>query len=124
MKMFIWTVTGFLALLWTGVIAMLTAAVTWFAGASADQASRGVQAMAQWPVPDWVGLWIPAAAVESLKASVTGLLESGVTAFNWIGPMLGWLSPLIWAVWGLVLLLMLALAGGVHFLMARTTRPA
>lgn len=123
MKILIWIVTGFLVLLWTGTVALLTAAVNWLS-TSGDPAARGVQAMGQWPAPEWLAVWIPPAVMEQLKVSVTGLLDMLVSATSWIGPMLGWVSPVLWVVWGLVLVLMLALAGGVHLLVAKSTRPA
>lgn len=119
MKLLIWVVTGFLALLWTGAAAMLAAAVNWLAASSADPALRGAQAMAQWPVPEWLAVWMPTGVLEALRASITELLDVLVTATSWIAPLLGWLSPVVWIVWGLVLALMLALAGGAHLLAGR-----
>ncbi len=124
MKLLLWVVTGFLVLLWTGAAAMLSAAINWLAASSADPAIRGAQAIAQWPAPEWLALWMPPGVIEPLRASITGLLDSGVTATAWILPLLGWMSPVIWVVWGLVLVLMLVLAGGVHLLMVRNKRPA
>ena len=96
MKLLIWGLTGVLALLWTGAAAMLSAAVNWLA------------------------VWMPPGFIEPLKASISELLGSVVTATSWIAPMLGWLSPLVWIVWGLVLALMLVLAGGAHLLVSRS----
>ncbi|NDP63722.1 hypothetical protein [Polaromonas sp.] len=123
MKLLIWGVTGFLALLWTGAASMLAAAVNWLAASSADPAIRGAQAMAQWPLPDWLAVWMPPGVIEPLKASISELLDSVVIATSWIAPMLGWLSPLVWVIWGMVLVLMLVLAGGFHVLAARSSRP-
>ena len=120
MKLLIWILTAFVALLWTGAAAMLSAAVNWLAASSADPAIRGAQAMAQWPVPDWLAVWLPPGVIEPLKASISELLGSVVTATSWIEPMLGWLSPLIWVIWALVLALMLVLAGGAHLLAGRS----
>lgn len=122
MKLLIWVVTGFLALLWTGAAAMLAAAVNWLAASSFDPAVLGAEAMAQWPVPEWLGVWMPAGALEPLQASISEMLSSVVTAASWIAPVLGWLSPLVWIVWGLVLALMLALAGGAHLLAGRSSK--
>ena len=124
MKLLIWGITGFLALLWTGAASMLAAAVNWLAASSADPAIRGAQAMAQWPLPDWLAAWIPPGVIEPLKASISELLDFVVTATSWIVPMLGWLSPLVWVIWGMVLVLMLVLASGIHMLAARNSRPA
>ena len=120
MKLLIWVLTAFVALLWTGAAAMLSAAVNWLAASSADPANRGAQAMAQWPVPDWLAVWLPPDVTEPLKASISELLGSVVIATSWIAPMLGWLSPVIWVVWALVLALMLVLAGGAHLLAGRS----
>ena len=120
MKLLIWILTAFVALLWTGAAAMLSAAVNWLAASSADPAIRGAQAMAQWPLPDWLAVWLPPGVIEPLKASISELLGSVVTATSWIEPMLGWLSPVIWVIWALVLALMLVLAGGAHLLAGRS----
>jgi len=119
MKLLIWALTGFLALLWTGAAAMLAAAVNWLASSAADPALRGAQGMAQWPVPEWIGVWMPAGVLDQLRLGITEMLDFLVTATSWIAPMLGWLPPVIWIVWGLVLALMLAMAGGAHLLAGR-----
>jgi hypothetical protein len=33
--------------------------------------------------------------------------------------MMAWLNPVLWVMWGLVAMLMLALAGGLHLLVGR-----
>ena len=122
MKLLIWVVAGFLALLWTGAAAMLAAAVNWLAASSADPEIQGAQAMARWPLSEWLAVWMQPGVIEPLKASITGMLDSAIGATSWIMPMLGWLSPVIWVIWGLVMVLMLALAGGAHLLAVRNTR--
>ena len=63
--------------------------------------------------------------IEAIQASwlqVMGWLgASGPAA---LGSVLGWLVPLIWMVWGAVLLLMLLAATAGHFLVGRFARPA
>jgi len=122
MKVLIWSITGFLVLLWTGAAAMLAAAVNWLATSMGDPAIRAVPSPAQWPVPEWLAVWMPPAIIEQLKSSLAGPLDLLVNASTWIGPMLGWLPPVIWVVWGLVLVLMLAIAVGIHMLVSRTRR--
>ena len=122
MKFLIWAMTGFLVLLWTGAAAMLAAAVNWLAGSIADPAIRNVPSPAQWPVPEWLAVWMPPAIIEQLRTGLAAPLDMLVNAAAWMGPVLGWLPPVIWVVWGLVLALMLALAAGVHMLVARARR--
>lgn len=124
MKFLIWTLTGFLALLWTGAAAVLAGGVNWLAASIAQPATSTLPSTAPWLVPDWVAVWMPPGVIELLKAGIAGPLESLVGAATWIGPMLGWLPPLIWGLWGLVLVLLLALAAGIHLLVTRSTRPA
>ena len=119
MKILIWAITGLLLLMWTGVIAVSTAVVTWVAGLSTDPAQRGVQAMGELRVPEWVSIWMPPGVLESVKASTSGLLESTMAAVTWLMPMMAWLNPVLWVMWGLVAILMLALAGGLHLLLGR-----
>ena len=122
MKLLLWGVTAFLVVLWTSAAAMLAAAVNWLAAASTDPVARGVEGMGEWPVPEWLVLWLPPGVIEPLRSSITGLLDSLLSATTWIAPMLGWLSPVIWVVWGLVLILMLVMAGGLHLLAGRDRR--
>ena len=124
MKFLIWAITGFLVLVWTGAAAMLAAAANWLAASVTDPAIRNIQSPAQWPVLEWLTVWVPSGVIEPLKANITGPLDSLFSATTWIAPMLGWLSPMIWVVWGLVLVLMLALAAGVYLLVARNAQPA
>jgi hypothetical protein len=123
MKILIWTITGLLLLMWTGVIAISTAVVTWFAGLSTDPAQRGVQAIAELPLPEWITIWMPPAVLESVMGGTTGLLDSMVAAMTWLMPMMSWLNPLLWVVWLMVAILMLALAVGLHLLVGRSNRP-
>ena len=122
MKFLIWGITGFLVLLWTGAAAMLSAAVNWLAGSIGDPATRNVPSPAQWPVPEWLAVWMPPAIIDQLKTGIAGPLDMLVNGSAWIGPVLGWLPPVIWVMWGLVLALILALATGVHLLVARTRK--
>ena len=123
MKILIWAITGLLLLMWTGVIAVSTAVVTWVAGLSTDPAQRGVQAMGELRVPEWVSIWMPPGVLESVKASTSGLLESTMAAVTWLMPMMAWLNPVLWIFWAFVAILMLALAAGLHVLVGRSNRP-
>ena len=122
MKFLIWAITGFLVLLWTGAAAMLAAGVNWLAASVADPAIRTIPSPAQWPVPEWLAVWVPSGVIELAKAGLVGSLASLVSSASWLAPALGWLPVAIWIVWGVVLVLMLALAAGAYLLMARSRR--
>lgn len=122
MKFLIWAIAGFLVLLWTGAAAMLAAGVNWLAASIADPAIRTIPSPAQWPVPEWMAVWVPSGVIEQLKAGLVGPLASLVNSASWVAPALGWLPVAIWIVWGVVLVLMLALATGAYLLATRNRR--
>lgn len=124
MKTALWIVFALLAALWTGT-ALVSAELTgWLASTvAAGQASDALGQLGQWPVPAWLALWIDPAWVE-------GLQTVWVQVMGWLGqtgPALGsvvsWLIPLIWVVWAMVLLLMLAATLAGHFLLGKFGRP-
>lgn len=123
MKWLLWSVVALVALFWTGLVAVGAQLSDWLAGAVASgQAMDLARNAAQWPVPAWLALWVDAAWVASLQ-------QAWASAFTWLsdvwpataglaGTLLGWVAPLLWLVWAVVLGLMLLLAGGLHWWMA------
>lgn len=122
MKILIWAVTGVLLLMWTGLIAVTTAVVTWVSGMSTDPAKRSVEAIGNMPLPEWVTIWMPPGVLESVKASTTGVVESTMAGLTWLTPMLGWINPVLWVVWGLIAVMGLAIAVVLHMLVGRNNR--
>ena len=59
-------------------------------------------------------LWI---AYRSWKMPILGALPLATAGLA--GSVLGWVAPLLWLVWAVVLGLMLLLAGGLHWLIGR-----
>ncbi len=118
MKLLMWAGTGLVALLWTLIIAAMASLANWLAG-SADQAVGGLQAISQWPTPAWLAVWLDPALLESIKAMVVGGMDLLVTATPWLTPLLSWVAPLLWVVWALAMLLLLAMAVGGHLLVGR-----
>jgi hypothetical protein len=122
MKILMWAGTGLVAVLWTLMIAVMASLANWLAG-SADQAAGGLQAISQWPVPAWAALWIDPALLEPVKAIMVWGMDLLVTATPWLTPLLAWVAPLLWVVWAVVMLSLLAIAIGGHFLIGKL-RPA
>lgn len=120
MKTAIWGVFALLAALWTGFVALSAGLLEWLLSAlDGGQIGSAAQAMAQWPVPAWVALWVDVGLVQSLQAQ-------WLTTVQWLGDVLppatdltGWLVPLLWLVWGVVTLGLLAAAGLGHWLVGR-----
>jgi hypothetical protein len=123
MKFLIWAGTGLVALLWTVIIAAMASLANWLAG-SADQAVGGLQTISQWPMPAWLSLWVDPAWLEPIKAVMAWALELLTVATPWLAPVLGWVAPLLWFVWAVVMLLLLAIASSGHLLLAKLRLPS
>lgn len=126
MKLLIWTAFALLAIFWTGAALISVELTEWLATTvGTSQVTDVAGSVGQWPVPAWLALWVDPAWIEAIQASwlqVMGWLgASGPTA---LGSVLGWLVPIIWVAWGVVLLLMLLAATAGHFLVGRFSRPA
>jgi len=126
MKLLIWTAFALLSIFWTGTALISVELTEWLASTvGTSQVSDVAASVGQWPVPAWLALWVDPAWIEAIQASwlqVMGWLgASGPAA---LGSVLSWLIPLIWVVWGVVLLLMLLAATAGHFLVGRFSGPA
>jgi hypothetical protein len=104
--------TAFLALLWTGFIALSAALANWVAGQGVDL-QGGLQTIAQWPLPPWIALWTDAGTAEAVRASIVWSVEMLGAVMPWITPLLDWVAPLLWVIWafGMVALVVLAAVG-------------
>ena len=122
MKLLMWAGVVVVALLWTGMIAVMASLATGLVG-SADQAVGDLQAISQWPMPAWLALWVDPALLEPIKAMVAGGMDLLVTVTPWLTPLLAWIAPLLWVVWALVMVLLLAIAVAGHLLVGKL-RPA
>lgn len=120
MKALIWFVLLLLAALWTGLAALSVQVTDWMLAAVASGEVADVAALAnQWPVPAWLTPWLDLSWVQGLQTMWAGVMQ-------WLGQVMpsadsrmGWIGPLVWAVWGLGMLLLLALTGGLHWLAGR-----
>jgi hypothetical protein len=127
MKIALWLVVLLLAALWTGGAALTAFLVEWASGllAAGGAADLGAAA-AQAPLPAWLALWgIDPAWVHGLQEALFLTLQAARDALPWIGSALGLLVPVVWVLWAVGLLALLALAGGAHLLVGRlAARPA
>lgn len=125
MKTALWIVFALLAVLWTGTVFVSAELTSWLASSVASgQAGDVITNVGQWPVPAWLGLWIDPAWIQGLQAAwvdVMGWLGQSGPA---LGSVVGWLIPLMWVVWGVVMLTMLAVTVAGHFLLGRLSRPS
>ena len=123
MKILFASGTALLALLWTLFIAVSAALADWLAG-QGGQLQGGMQALGQWPMPPWIGLWLDPALAEALRASVVWTVEALTAFMPWIMPLLEWVAPLLWVIWALGMAMLVALASVGLFLISRLRRRA
>jgi len=124
MKLLIWSVFALLALLWTGSVLVGIELTAWLTSAMASgQATDAATSIGQWPAPAWISLWIDPAWVQALQATWTQVMGWMGHGGPVLGYVLGWLIPLAWIAWGLVMLLMLAATAALHLLLRQFHRP-
>ena len=132
MKTLVWLLCALLVAMWTGTVAALLALAEWLLAAAAsgqpgaavggavgDAVGSAVGTIGQWPVPVWLAPWIDTAGLEALAATTTAALQWLGQVWPDAGSLMAWLTPLAWVVWGLVVLMLLAVAALVHWLLGR-----
>ncbi len=121
MRWLIWVVFSLGMLLWTMTVLIGTKVLGWIAGLSSQghDASAVAQAVQSFPWPAWLALWVDPAWLEQLAQAVAHSWAWLTTILPVFTTLVGWLVPIVWFVWGLVSLAMLALAVLLHVLAGR-----
>jgi len=125
MKAMIWIAFALLAGLWTGLVALTAQVTDWLLAAMVSgQATDLATAAGQWTVPAWLALWVDTAWLQGLQAAWVDVVQ-------WLGQvmpsadgLMGWITPLLWTGWALVMLLLLVCAVAGHWLVGRLGTPA
>jgi hypothetical protein len=120
-KSLVWIVTVVLALIWTVAAAVLASLTGWLAANAGDMANWAGQ-IVQWPVPEWLSLWVSPELLAWMRNAATSLIGWGSAAVPAVGSLLQWMAPLVWVVWALGMVCLLALAGGAHYAVKRAFR--
>lgn len=124
MKVLLWSVTAVTALFWTLGAWIIAAALGWAAGLAAPGDSAELaRVIGSWSLPAWITWWIDPGLVSAVLGGIVWTLEQAQGAWPWIGPVVGWLVPLTWIVWGLGLGTMLVLALIGHWAIGRLQSP-
>lgn len=125
MKAWIWGVTALLAAIWTGLAWGTAEALAWAAQAvNTGEVADWGRAAAQWPVPDWLAIWVDPALLRWGQEAITWLVDAMPSGGGAMAQQaVGWIVGLVWLGWGLGLVVLLCVAGGVHWLVARSRRP-
>jgi hypothetical protein len=127
MRIAIWLVCAALGLAWTGGAWLASALAHWSAQAVASGAAEAAgRAVAAWPVPPWLAVWMDPSWVRAVQGMLAWSLDAAQGLLPWVGSAVGWLVPVVWGVWvfGMVLLLVLAAAAHWGLSRGRTALPA
>lgn len=127
MKLAVWMGFAVLSLAWTGLVWAAAAVTRWVADvmASANAVDWALAAGAI-RLPGWLTWWLDASLIESIFDGVVWVLETANQAMPWFNSAAGWLVVLLWVGWSVGMLLLLLMAAGMHWLVARgsTKQPA
>ena len=128
MRAIVWLGFVLVAAVWTGLSGLLASSAEWLSGALASgqvsgqmsgQISDTLQLAGQTPIPAWLAPWVDAGLLQTLQAGLVWAVQLVQPVLPASATLIGWLTPVIWAVWGLGMLTMLVLAGGLHWLIGR-----
>lgn len=125
MKKIIWLGFAVLAALWTGLVALALQLSDWLLATVASTQVPGALANpAPWTPPAWADPWVGPGVVESLQTTLVWMMQ-GV---NQILPAFGSLGTVItvlgWIFWAMVMVGLLAVAIGLHWLAGRRQQEA
>lgn len=122
MTVLIWVAFGVLMALWTGFAALSAGLVEWLlSGLSNGQIAGAAQSVGQWPIPAWLGAIIDPVLISDLQQAWLDAVQWLTQVMPSAGSLTGWIAPLMWTIWGIVSLCLLALAGLGHWLTRRVT---
>lgn len=124
MKALIWVAGALALMLWTGAAALADAVLGWLVS-SGDVAER-VRGAGDWASVTWPAAWtqwVPVEWLSALAQSVSAVADATLALWPWLMTAAGWLSPLLWVVWGLGAAGLLALCALGHWLVGRVRRP-
>lgn len=119
MRILIWIVAGIVALVCTALVATVASAIGWLVDLTPG-ALESMGRVAQWPVPAWLAIWVDPAQVEQVLGLLSKWLQTVATQAPWLKSVLGWIVPVLWGFWALVMLCLLALTALVHALVGKS----
>lgn len=123
MKISIWSLCVVLVLFWTGLVALAAQAASWIAEELASgQIKEIAGGAAQWPAPAWLPAWIDLNWIQTFQSMMLSVLNTVADLSPQLSSAVAWMVPLVWVVWGVGLLSLLALTGGAHWLISRWQR--
>lgn len=125
MKILVWSLCAVFAMVWTGLAALAAQAARWIAsGLASGQIQDFSSGAAQWPKPEGLPAWIEPHWIETAQSAVIAALQFFAELSPYLSSAMSWVVPLVWILWGIGLISLLALGGGAHWLIGRWQRSA
>ena len=125
MKTLSWLVFAIAATLWTlsawGVASLIEWSLPLLASGDSTQVEAAMRSLA---MPAWLALWIDAAWWQPAQAFALWCVQGLQAMGSVVSTGVSWLIPLVWVFWGVVLLVMLVVAGGAHVMLSSKGRLA
>lgn len=123
LKFALWGGFALIAALWSGTVLVSAELTKWLATSVVPGKTGEVITTANdWPVPAWLSVWIDPAWIQGFQAPWMQVLGW----FGQTGPslegMVSWLIPLMWVIWGAVMLIGLIVALAGHLLIGKLYR--
>lgn len=120
MRALIWGLFAVLILGWTAMAWVSVELTQWVLAALASgDASQTAQAVAQWPVPAWLSLWVSPEWIQQVQAfwvDMVGWLSALLPSMEGLSGVVG---VLVWVLWALGAVLLLGLALVLHWTVGR-----
>ena len=123
MKLILWIAFAVIAALWSSIVFIFAELTKWLvASMSGLKPGELITNAGDWPVPAWLSIWIDPALVKSFQASWMDVFSWLNQAVPSLEGVVSWLTPLIWVIWGVVMLIGLLAAFAGHLLIGKLSR--
>jgi hypothetical protein len=127
MRIIIWSLFALAMLLWTGTALIAVHFVDWtvqtFGNTLPTAQELGAVAEAI-PLPAWLAVWVDPAWAQIFQAGFGNFIEVVSQSAPFLASAISWLSPLIWGIWGLGVLVLLIAAALGHWLLGTLKKSA
>lgn len=125
MRTFLWGIFLLVMAAWSGLAWVTAELAGWSAQALASEpAGSRLLALAELPLPAWLGLWVGPELLDATAATARWLLQVSAAVLPAAGTATGWLVPLVWIVWGLGAFVALAVTVAAHLALSLWRRRA
>lgn len=118
----IWVLASLLLAMWTAAIWAFGALLSWALQHAGKLGELSVP-NAKLPMPEWLAPWLPAGTTEWVAPLLTQAAQGAVWLAGQAPLLVNWLTPAIWILWGLGVLVLLTGAAAASWFVRRFGPP-